>query len=84
MWKYCWRRKKQGTRFHLLNEDTGKTFCQIENSTAWKNVTIFSEGKPKNRQFCGNCRYLSERGYFEPKPSRYKELQLATLMGERI
>ena len=84
MKKYCWNPKKHKARFHLRNDDTERTFCQIENSTAWKNVTIFSDKKPKNRKFCGNCRYLSERGYVEPKSRRYQEPQLATLMGEKI
>ena len=60
MKKYCWRAKKRKAKFHLQNDDTGKTFCQIENSSAWKNVTAFSDEKPKGRNLCDNCRGLSE------------------------
>lgn len=47
--------KKTSKSVHILNEETGKTFCKLENSTAGRKLTERSSVFPHGRRICSIC-----------------------------
>ena len=75
---YLWRAGKSSRRIHILDSETGRTFCQVENcggrALDGRGVDI-----PAGRRVCGNCIDLAGRNEAD-----YQEPSLAVLLGERL
>ena len=75
---YIWRAGKRGRRVHILNLETSRTFCQIENGGG-KPLDGQGAEIPAGRRLCQNCVVLARQ-----IEVNYREPSLAVLMGERL
>ena len=75
---YLWRPNKRGQRVHILDFETGRTFCQVENCGG-KSFDGRGAETPPARRLCGNCVDLTGRNN-----TNYQEPSLAVLLGERL
>ena len=75
---YLWRASKRGHRVHILDSETGRTFCQVENCGG-KPFDGRGAEIPPGRRLCQNCADLAGR-----PETNYGEPNLAVLMGERL
>ena len=75
---YIWRASKPGHRVHILDSETGRTFCQVENCGG-KPFDGRGAEIPTGRRLCGNCTDLAGRNEAD-----YREPDIRVLMGERI
>ena len=75
---YIWRASKSSRRVHILNSETGRTFCQVENCGG-KPFDGRGAEIPTGRRLCGNCIDLAGRDATD-----YRESSLAVLLGERL
>lgn len=54
--------KKQGKCIHIVNPQTDKSFCKLENSNAGRRLTEKSESAPEGRRLCNICSDLQDFG----------------------
>ena len=76
--RYLWRVNKPGHRVHILDSETGRTFCQVE-KCGGKPFDGRGAEVPPGRRLCQNCTDLAGRNKVN-----YREPSLAVLMGERM
>ena len=76
--QYLWRINKRGHRVHILDSETGRTHCQVENCGG-KPFDGKGAEIPDGRRLCQNCPDLAGRN-----EANYGEPSLAVLMGERL
>ena len=75
---YLWRASKRGQRIHILDSETGRTFCQVENCGG-KPFDGRGAEIPPGRRLCGNCADLAGRNEVD-----YREPDIRVLLGERL
>ena len=75
---YLWRVNKPGHRVHILDSETGRTFCQVE-KCGGKPFDGRGAETPPARRLCQNCTDLAGRNEAD-----YREPDLRVLMGERL
>ena len=75
---YLWRASKTSRRVHILDSETGRTYCQVENCGG-KAFDGKGAEVPAGRRLCRNCIDLTRR-----EKADYREPSLAVLLGERI
>ena len=75
---YLWRVNKPGHRVHILDSETGRTFCQVENCGG-KPFDGRGAEIPDGRRVCQNCADLAGRNEAD-----YREPDIRVLMGERL
>ena len=75
---YLWQTSKRSRRVHILDFETGRTFCQTENGGG-KPLDGKGAEVPAGRRVCENCTDLASRNEAD-----YQEPSLAVFLGERL
>jgi len=76
--RYGWVGGKKGKnrKQHIINADTGKAWCKVDNDTFSKPLNCFSDTQDKKRAVCINCLNLSSGVVAIPKKPAFSSDEL--------
>ena len=76
---YRWEGRRPGRRVHVLNPETGRVWCKLENMKRKRAFDSEGTALPLGRRVCANCISLEGRDVTD-----YREPSLGVLPGERL